>query len=147
MALIKCTKCGQMVSDKALQCPHCWNPIVKPDEVVVQKDNVSANKQDVESKPVKKRNKGIVAIICVLVIVLIGLGSYYFFMPTSEPTVVITEQLADKIRKYEKLSSFHEGLAAVQRNGLWGYIDTEGNEIIPCIYKRNGIRELCFSFL
>lgn len=146
MALIKCTKCGQMVSDKALQCPHCGNPIVKPDEVVVQKDNVSANKQDVESKPVKKRNKGIVAIICVLVIVLIGLGSYYFFMPTSEPTVVITEQLADKIRKYEKLSSFHEGLAAVQRNGLWGYIDTEGNEIIPCIYKGTEYGNYAFPF-
>ena len=146
MALIKCTKCGQMISDKASQCPHCGNPIVKPDEVIVQKDNVSANKQNVESKPAKKRNKGIVAIICVLVIVLIGLGSYYFFMPTSEPTVVITEQLANKIRKYEKLSSFHEGLAAVQRNGLWGYIDTEGNEVIPCIYKGTEYGNYAFPF-
>ena len=146
MALIKCTKCGQMVSDKASQCPHCGNPIVKPNEVVVQKDDVSANKQNVETKPAKKRNKGIVSIICVLVIVLIGLGSYYFFMPTSEPTVVITEQLANKIRKYEKLSSFHEGLAAVQRNGLWGYIDTEGNEVIPCIYKGTEYGNYAFPF-
>ena len=146
MALIKCTKCGQMVSDKASQCPHCGNPIVKPNEVVVQKDDVSANKQNVETKPAKKRNKGIVAIICVLVIVLVGLGSYYFFMPTSEPTVVITEQLANKIRKYEKLSSFHEGLAAVQRNGLWGYIDTEGNEVIPCIYKGTEYGNYAFPF-
>ena len=28
MALIKCTKCGQMISDKAISCPNCGNPIV-----------------------------------------------------------------------------------------------------------------------
>lgn len=27
MALIKCTECGQMVSDKAESCPHCGAPI------------------------------------------------------------------------------------------------------------------------
>ncbi len=33
-------------------------------------------------------------------------------------------------------SSFHDGLAAVQDNSteLWGYIDKEGNEVIPCKY-------------
>ncbi|MBR2147270.1 MAG: zinc ribbon domain-containing protein [Muribaculaceae bacterium] len=27
MALIKCSECGQMVSDKASVCPKCGNPI------------------------------------------------------------------------------------------------------------------------
>ena len=27
MALIKCSECGQMVSDKATKCPNCGNPI------------------------------------------------------------------------------------------------------------------------
>ena len=30
MALIKCTECGQMVSDKASTCPKCGAPIVVP---------------------------------------------------------------------------------------------------------------------
>ena len=29
MALIKCDECGQMVSDKAMSCPHCGCPIEK----------------------------------------------------------------------------------------------------------------------
>ena len=27
MALIKCTKCGQMVSDRAEKCPKCGYPV------------------------------------------------------------------------------------------------------------------------
>ena len=27
MALIKCTECGNMVSDKADRCPHCGCPV------------------------------------------------------------------------------------------------------------------------
>lgn len=29
MALIKCTECGEMISDKATVCPHCGAPIEK----------------------------------------------------------------------------------------------------------------------
>lgn len=29
MALINCTECGKEVSDKAISCPHCGNPISK----------------------------------------------------------------------------------------------------------------------
>lgn len=29
MALIKCTECGEMISDKATACPHCGAPIEK----------------------------------------------------------------------------------------------------------------------
>ena len=32
--------------------------------------------------------------------------------------------------KYEDARSFSNGLAAVKVNGLWGYIDTEGNMVI-----------------
>ena len=27
MALVKCSECGKEISDKALSCPHCGNPI------------------------------------------------------------------------------------------------------------------------
>ena len=31
MALIKCTECGQMISNKAEQCPKCGNPVYNND--------------------------------------------------------------------------------------------------------------------
>lgn len=46
----------------------------------------------------------------------------------------VTSQLSQGILKYDELSSFHEGLASVAKNGKHGYIDKLGNEIIPCIY-------------
>lgn len=36
--------------------------------------------------------------------------------------------------KFEKISSFSEGLAAVKLNGEWGYIDKNGTLVIPAIY-------------
>ena len=39
---------------------------------------------------------------------------------------------------YDKIEEFSEGLAAVERNGLWGFIDTNFQEIIPCEYKEVG---------
>lgn len=35
---------------------------------------------------------------------------------------------------FEWAGSFHEGLAAVQLDGKWGYIDTDGNVVIDIIY-------------
>ena len=36
--------------------------------------------------------------------------------------------------EYESISDFSEGLIAVKRNGLWGYINEKGEEIIPCTF-------------
>ena len=38
--------------------------------------------------------------------------------------------------RYDKAEMFREGLAAVQRNGKWGFIDQKGNEIIPPKFDR-----------
>lgn len=37
---------------------------------------------------------------------------------------------------YDSLRQFHDGLAAVSKFEKWGFIDKNGNEIIPCMYKR-----------
>ena len=36
---------------------------------------------------------------------------------------------------YQEVRDFQEGLAAVKKDGLWGYIDTRGNEVIPCQFS------------
>ena len=50
----------------------------------------------------------------------------------SKSEVEITPRFIEKIRKYDKLGGYSEGLALVQRNGKWGYIDIYGDEIIQC---------------
>lgn len=62
----------------------------------------------------------------------------FFGIQTQSQTVKITQDFVKKIQKYSSLDIFHDGMAAVcNENGLWGYIDTEGNEVIPCMYNRH----------
>ena len=37
--------------------------------------------------------------------------------------------------KFEETMNFSEGLAPVKMNGKWGFIDKNGSEVIPCIFK------------
>ena len=41
-------------------------------------------------------------------------------------------------KQFEKVNSFHEGLAQVKQNGKRGYINTQGAVVIPCIYDLAG---------
>lgn len=52
--------------------------------------------------------------------------------------VVITLEFTNNIRQYERLGSFHEGLAKARRDGNWGFINTLGEEVIPCRYSEVG---------
>lgn len=44
--------------------------------------------------------------------------------------------------QYIPLSNFHQGRIGVARNGKQGFLDSLGNEIIPCIYDEIGIFHL-----
>lgn len=37
-----------------------------------------------------------------------------------------------------QIRDFHDGLAAVQKNGKWGFVNKKGAEVIPCKYTRVG---------
>ena len=66
MALIQCPECGKEVSDKALACPNCGNPIAAPVEKVKAK----------KRRPRKKlsRTARIILVVCLAaVVVLAGL--------------------------------------------------------------------------
>lgn len=66
-----------------------------------------------------------------------------FGIQAQSQTVKITQEFIERIQKYKALDIFHDGMAAVcNENGLWGYIDTEGKEVIPCMYNR---QVGCFS--
>ena len=50
-------------------------------------------------------------------------------LKSSSETGVFTFQYVNTFQK------FSEGLAAIERNGKWGYIDKEGKDVIPCRYE------------
>lgn len=48
----------------------------------------------------------------------------------------ITPELTASLQKYDEWYLFHNGLAKVEKDGKYGYIDYQGNEVIPCIYDK-----------
>ena len=119
MALIKCKECGHEVSDKASMCPNCGCPIAM--ETIVT-----------------KKSKGkLWSLLAILLCLIIGGGYAYaklFNGGSSEGSAIVelTPEFVNAIQKYEELGSFSEGMAAVMRDGKWGYINTKGEEVIPC---------------
>lgn len=97
MALIKCSECGGMVSDKAEVCPHCGAPIKheeqinesQPDQAVETAANVAEDKKEPINlsqgtatanapKQAKKKNKKVIIIsaIVIIIVALIGIRAY-----------------------------------------------------------------------
>lgn len=48
---------------------------------------------------------------------------------------IITPEFKEKIKNYDILYPFNNGLARVKSQGKWGYINMEGDLIIPLIYQ------------
>lgn len=46
----------------------------------------------------------------------------------------LTPEVEAKLNKYDEIDLFSYGLARVCKNGKWGFIDLNGDEVIPCIY-------------
>ena len=54
---------------------------------------------------------------------------------SSQNKVELTPEFLAKMQKYTDFGAFHGGYALVQRAGKWGYIDTQGNEVVTCKYE------------
>lgn len=58
-----------------------------------------------------------------------------FTLPDKTDDIVLTQELISVFNRYKFVDSYREGYARVKgRNGKYGFIDINGNEIIPCIY-------------
>lgn len=129
MALIQCTECGAMISDQAKSCPKCGCPVEHDDQV-----------EETLNRP-KRIGKWI--LIAVIAILAIGSGVAYFTMSKDniikkalheEPMVKLTPEFCKAVRKYNCLCDFENGFASVRNGEKWGIINTEGKEVVPCIY-------------
>lgn len=109
MALIKCTSCGHMISDKASKCPKCGTPITigttqkselpeKPREnthgfvrkTANEATSAASNYQkEIPSTEKRSNNTVLYVIIGILVVALIVLG---FFMLKSEKNESLEEE-------------------------------------------------------
>ena len=142
MALIECKECGHKVSDKAECCPNCGCPI----EEIMSADasnntNVSQVYDDAvqfDDIPPKKSKGWLWTIVVILVLAAIGVGVWLFTngkLGEDDPTtakVEITPEFIAAVHQYDELYPFSEGLAAVKKDGKYGYINTKGELVIPC---------------
>lgn len=129
MALIKCTECGAMISDQAKSCPKCGCPVEHDDQV-----------EEIHNRP---RRIGKWILVAVIAIIAIGGGIAYFTLSKEniikealhkEPMVKLTPEFCKAVRKYNCLFDFENGFASVRNGEKWGAINTEGKEVVPCIY-------------
>ena len=49
------------------------------------------------------------------------------------------EKRLELAKKYEYMGRFDDGLAVVELNGKYGFIDNSGQEVIPCVYDGVGL--------
>lgn len=146
MALIECKECGHKVSDKAECCPNCGCPI----EEIMSADasnntNVSQVYDDAvqfDDIPPKKSKGWLWTIVVILVLAAIGVGVWPFTngkLGEDDPTtakVEITPEFIAAVHQYDELYPFSEGLAAVKKDGKFGYINTKGELVIPCQFDK-----------
>lgn len=129
MGLIKCTECGAMISDQAKSCPKCGCPVEHDDQV-----------EEIHNRP---RRIGKWILVAVIAIIAIGGGIAYITLSKDniikqatheEPMVKLTPEFCKAVRKYNCLFDFENGFASVRNGEKWGAINTEGKEVVPCIY-------------
>lgn len=122
MALIQCPDCGAKVSDRAKECPHCGCPV----EVITGQ----------EKNPSKVSHKSKHHWLVPLLVGMVLLASMAIYaLATGRKQLEITPEFVVAIQKYDRLEPFSEGMAAVRRNGKWGYINLRGEEVIPCQFS------------
>ena len=131
MALIKCTNCGATISDKAKFCPKCGSQ-VEHDNLIEETD---------EAPKRKKTLWTVIAIIAIIVaigcIAYIAIGksdTIQQMLKKEQPVVKLTPEFCKAVRKYSCLCDFKDGFAAVKNGEKCGFINTEGKEIVPCVY-------------
>lgn len=151
-----CKYCGKPIDDDSAFCSHCGKQISETEKSIIETstqqnqvdDTLSSSSDQCFAKKSEKQKKEEAAsgnsskkilFICAGV-VLIGFivwGLYSLFGSKKIADITIdkvSEELAIATHRYDCLYDFHEGLARVEKDKKFGFIDKLGKEIIPCKY-------------
>lgn len=109
MAIVKCTECGNEISDKATFCPHCGCPM----------EALMKATQDGEKVGFAKK-KGIIVVCIIAVLALVGILLWFFMIKLPNDQVMaeytaVVEMYNAEVEKY---------------NGIVGEYNTKIEEII-----------------
>ena len=85
MALIKCSECGHVISDRAPMCPHCGCP-TRDEETQYPWDAAPSNTR-VLNRRKGRSNKWLYVVIALWVAVLAGGGYYWYSQSTGDKDV------------------------------------------------------------
>lgn len=90
MALIKCTKCGQMISDKAKACPKCGEPVrgfnETPNEYRRSEQSFPRQDNSINQTRKRKTSPALITTIALLSMAVLALGGFVFYKMVYEPS-------------------------------------------------------------
>ena len=78
---------------------------------------------------------GVIAMLITMLVVLTGCGNKKGDSDNNKKAESVTE-IGKLDLEVEDISSFSEDLAAIKKDGKWGYIDKKGNIVIDCVYEK-----------
>ena len=148
MALIKCTNCGHMISDKAVKCPKCGTPIqmikeaakpIEKEEKVIAEveslkdDNPISDSSSLETNvhnevflEPQSSKKGKIVLLCSIVVIAAIIGVYFLW----NGKVMAAYEKQDKPIYSEELVKYAESGDAVAMYSLG-----------KCFYNGDGVSQ------
>lgn len=140
-----CKYCGSLIDEDSSFCSHCGKRL--------NENSTKSPKTTIISLPshtCKLKKKGLFFFLGGILLLFIVWLIVFLFNRNQIADITIdkvSRELAEAIKSYDELYSFHEGLAKVRKNDKYGFIDKLGHEIIPCIYDRAEDFELGVSIV
>lgn len=141
-----CKYCGKPIDEDSAFCRHCGKRQTE-DNSIVEDEPKYKTKETKEILPQKRKNqvknnsRNALFIFCGGLLILIAIIAWVVCTFQDDDKKIadisidkISKELAEATNNYDKLYSFHEGLARVCKDNKYGFIDKLGHEIIPCKY-------------
>lgn len=141
-----CKHCGKPIDEDSTFCRHCGKQQIG-DKSIIENESKHETKESKKVQPKKKQqeknnSRNAIVIFCagfIVLMAIIVLVICKFHDGDNKRIADITidkvsKELAEATKRYNKLYSFHEGLAKVCKDEKYGFIDKLGREIVPCKY-------------
>lgn len=129
-----CKYCGKSIDKDSVFCNYCGKQQIT--DGIKELDNNTVNRNvKIQNKTFWKKFAYIVISIIGIIIIFGAILLFYNNKKIADVSIdKVSKELAESIKKYDRIYDFHEGLARVEKGKKFGFIDKLGNEIIPCKY-------------